>query len=209
MEIKLSATPTSAGTLDRTGVAKSHSMPIEVEQKFPVADLAGFERLLAPLNPSAGETVRQSDAYFNHPSRDFAATDEAVRIRRVGQTNYMTYKGPKLDATTKTRRELEIELAPGEGPAADATAMLLALGFRPVARVHKQRRHVDVSWQGREVCVALDEVDDLGCFVELEIIANEGSVEDAQACLTSLAARLNLANAERRSYLELLLNRVS
>ena len=44
------------------------------------------------------------------PCRDFAQTDEALRIRTVGDTSFVTYKGPKLDATTKTRRELELPL---------------------------------------------------------------------------------------------------
>ena len=182
-------------------------MPIEVEQKFPVADVAEFERRLAPLIPIPGETVRQSDAYFNHPSRDFGVTDEALRIRRVGQRNYITYKGPKLDNTTKTRREIEIALAGGDPSAADAADMLAALGFRPVAQVHKQRRHAIVRWQGREAHVALDEVDELGCFVELEIVTEDSEIDVARECLSSLAGRLQLANAERRSYLELLLER--
>ena len=82
-------------------------MPIEVEQKFPVADRAALDRQLAALGFVPRDAELQVDQYFAHPARDFARTDEALRIRRVGQFNYITYKGPKLDATTKTRREIE------------------------------------------------------------------------------------------------------
>ena len=54
-----------------------------------------------------GEPAEQVDTYFSHPARDFAATDEALRIRSIDQENFVTYKGPKLDATTKTRREID------------------------------------------------------------------------------------------------------
>ena len=95
-------------------------MPIEVEQKYRLADRASFEARLAALHPSPARTVSQVDRYFAHPGRDFARTDEALRLRRVGELNYITYKGPKLDATTKTRREVEIPLADGEAAAAEA-----------------------------------------------------------------------------------------
>jgi adenylate cyclase class 2 len=180
-------------------------MPIEVEHKFPISDAADFQRRLAALDPTPGETESQSDQYFNHPSRDFATSDEALRIRRIGSQNFFTYKGPNLDRTSKTRREIELELAAGQQAAADAAAMLSELGFKPVAEVRKQRRHAIVDWQGQQVLVALDEVDGLGSFVELEIVTSDEHVEAARQCLLALAGQLGLANAERRSYLELLL----
>ena len=87
-------------------------MKYEVEQKFPLADAAEAERKLVALGGPFSDPVEQVDRYFGHPARDFAKTDEALRIRRIGQENRITYKGPKLDAATKTRRELELPLAP-------------------------------------------------------------------------------------------------
>jgi adenylate cyclase class 2 len=180
-------------------------MPIEVEQKYRLADRASFETRLAALNPSPAHTVSQVDRYFAHPSRDFARTDEALRLRRVGELNYITYKGPKLDATTKTRREVEIPLAGGSAAAAEATELLEALGFTPVAEVAKQRSHCSVDWLDHPVEVSLDDLGELGSFVELEIVAAEADVEPARQALAALSQRLQLSNCERRSYLELLL----
>lgn len=180
-------------------------MNIEVEQKFRVDDLGGLERQLALLGAEPGEDQVQVDVYYAHPARDFAATDEALRLRRVGSENYITYKGPKLDATTKTRRELELALPAGDEGAHAAAALLEALSFRKVLEVRKRRRHLTLDWQGCEVTVALDYLDDLGDFVELELLANESSMPAAQAAVTALAHRLELRNSERRSYLELLL----
>jgi adenylate cyclase class 2 len=183
-------------------------MQLEVEQKFAVNDVPQLEAKLAELGPLARQVpVVQVDRYFAHPARDFAATDEALRLRRVGLDNYITYKGPKLDATTKTRREIEISLADGEVPAAESSALLEALGFVPVLDVVKTRHHFTVHWQDREVGVSLDEVEGLGKFVELEILATPDELASARDCLTSLCDHLELRNGERRSYLELLLAR--
>jgi adenylate cyclase class 2 len=180
-------------------------MPIEVEQKFAVRDRPALVSRLAALHPSATRTEVQVDTYFAHPSRDFAHTDEALRLRCVDQCNYITYKGPKLDATTKTRREIEIALPPGKSAAAKAGELLTALGFTRVGVVSKRRDHMSVLWQDQEIVIALDTVESLGEFVELEIVSIENEVAVARDRLLSLADHLQLSNAQRRSYLELLL----
>ena len=180
-------------------------MPIEVEQKFPVADLDGLQRHLTALGLEQQETVNQADCYFAHPLRDFARTDEALRLRQVGELNYITYKGPKLDATTKTRREIEIPLASGTTAATEAASLLEVLGFTRVAEVRKRRIHSTLRWQDREISVSLDYIAELGDFVELEIVTSQQDMAAARECLSSLASRLGLTNSQRLSYLELLL----
>jgi len=79
-------------------------MKYEVEKKFPVADLAEIVPKLDQLRATFSDPVLQIDRYFAHPVRDFSSTDEALRIRSVADENRITYKGPKIDATTKTRK---------------------------------------------------------------------------------------------------------
>ena len=180
-------------------------MSIEVEQKFRIVDRPALERQLAALGGKHRETVDQADCYFAHPARDFARTDEACRLRQVGELNYITYKGPKLDATTKTRREIEIPLATGKQAAADAASLLQALGFTRVAEVCKRRTHSTLRWQNCEIDVSLDHIAELGNFVELEIVAEPSDVGQARDCIVSLAKELGLKDNQRSSYLELLL----
>lgn len=182
-------------------------MQIEVEQKFAVDSFAAIEAKLAELGAQIGPPVEQCDRYFAHPARDFAATDEALRIRRIGEKNFITYKGPKLDAKTKTRRELELPLVDGEAGAEQFTELLAALGFTPVGEVRKHRRHATLLWQDRPIEVALDEVDDVGTFVEVELVVDEAERESATAVVESLAAHLGLTHAERRGYVQLLLEK--
>ncbi|MEI8371397.1 MAG: class IV adenylate cyclase [Planctomycetota bacterium] len=180
-------------------------MLYEVELKFPVPDLAAFSRKLIELAIPISPAQEEMDVYFAHPSRDFVKTDEALRLRRRGDANYITYKGPKIDVTTKTRREIEMPLGPGPESLASWTALLEAVGFRPAGEVRKSRRKADIPWQGCEVEASLDEVDGVGTFVEFELVVEESGVEAAKACIQSLAQSFGLTQGERRSYLELLL----
>jgi adenylate cyclase class 2 len=178
---------------------------LEVEQKFSVNDLASVEGQVTALGGVFAPAVVQVDRYYAHPARDFAQTDEALRIRRVGDTNLVTYKGPKLDRQTKTRREIELPVPPGEDGFCQFASLLEALSFRRVAEVRKQRRIAELDWHGSPIEVALDQVDDVGRFVELETSAEPAEAEAAKAAVASLAEHFGLRASERRSYLELLL----
>jgi len=181
-------------------------MQWEVEQKFRAADLAAVKAKLEKLGVRFDEPIQQADRYFNHPARDFGQTDEAFRIRQVGEQNFITYKGPKVDPATKTRRELELPLPDGGDVAGQFAEVLVALSFRPVATVKKIRQKGRFSWEGHSVEAALDQVESVGSFVELEIGADDSQLDTAKAALKSLAEKLDLGPSDRRSYLELLLS---
>jgi adenylate cyclase class 2 len=83
--------------------------------------------------------------------------------------------------------------------------MLKALGFTSVAIVRKQRRTCHIAWEQADVEICVDQVDRLGPFVELELVAEADDLDAARDRILSLARRLGLSGAERRSYLELLL----
>jgi adenylate cyclase class 2 len=164
-----------------------------------------IEQALQSLGVTVSAGVEQVDRYFNHPARDFAKTDEALRIRSTGPVNRITYKGAKIDSTTKTRKELELPLADGSEAALAYCELLVALGFTPVLEVRKWRRTGRLAWQGDPLEIALDEVSELGSFVELEQTASDAELDRARQQLAQVADRLQLHHVERRSYLELLL----
>lgn len=188
----------------------------EVELKFPLTEPQAVEGRLVALAARFREPVEQIDRYFAHPCRDFARTDEALRLRREGDDVAITWKGPRVDTATKTRREIELPLAPTAAVPGDSgrgveqtlaawTELLEAVGFRPVMSVAKRRLPARVPWQGTEIDAAIDHVHGLGDFLELELIARQGEVPLARACLESLARELGCGTPERRSYLELVL----
>lgn len=182
---------------------------LEVELKFRVADWAAIEAKLAAIGAVAHPVREDTDHYFNAPDRDFAQTDEAVRLRRIGTENFLTYKGPKIDTATKTRTEIEMPLAAGSQAAADAVRFLSALKFRPVAVVSKQRRVFEFTREGFTVSACLDDVGAVGKFVELEIMSDEARFASARDTILKLAGEFGLTDIERRSYLRLLLEQTT
>lgn len=171
----------------------------EVEVKVP-ADIAAVRGRLDALGAEARGTVEQSDTYFDHPGRSFANTDEALRIRRADGRATLTYKGPKVDEASKTRRELETVIDDAEA----ARAILDALGFEPVAEVRKTRDRYALDGY----VVTLDAVDGVGEFVEVEAEGEEADIGALRDGAKAVLDRLDLDPADqvRASYLELLLN---
>jgi adenylate cyclase class 2 len=133
---------------------------VEAEVKARVEDPDALEQRLVQLGAEARGSVEQVDRYLDHPCRSFADTDEALRVRVDDDGAVATYKRPKLDEATKSRREVEVGV---EDPEA-ALAMFERLGFEPQPPVRKRRR--TFAWEGATVVV--DRVEGLGAFVELE-----------------------------------------
>jgi adenylate cyclase class 2 len=180
---------------------------LEIEAKYPVTDFAPIKQQLLAWGATMDAPREDVDQYFNAPDRDFARTDEALRLRTIGSANYVTYKGPKTDAQTKTRTEIEVPFAPGGLPATQLAQLLQHLGYRPVAIVRKRRVVGHLKRDGFALEVCLDEVDRVGKFVEVEIVADESALDAGRAVLLHTAAALGLTNSERRSYLEMLLTK--
>jgi adenylate cyclase class 2 len=151
------------------------------------------------------ELVRETDVYFNGTDRDFRRTDEALRLRSVRRLpdgprkSLMTYKGPKVDRVSNARTEYETAVSDSD----TAQKLLEALGYRPLAVVDKVRR----TYRLGEVTLCLDEVTDLGSFLELELlVSGEAQRAAAVARLLALLEALGVSRERlsRRSYLELL-----
>ncbi len=179
---------------------------VEVEIKFAAPDVQGLKEQIQKLGAIFKTERQERDQYFNAPDRDFGQTDEALRVRHVGESAKITYKGPKRDQVTKTRAEIEAALA-GKDQGDQLAQILVCLRYRPSGIVEKQRRVFELSWEQFDTEISLDSVSGLGEFVELEIVADEDHVDAARKALLNLAGQLGLHQSERRSYLELLLAR--
>jgi adenylate cyclase class 2 len=170
---------------------------MELEIKVPCEDLEDLERRLKSMGASHVEDLDQVDLYFSHPCRDFGVTDEALRLRRENERTVITYKGPKLDKDTKLREEIEL----GVEDIDRMSMMLERLGFLPVIRIAKQRTVYDL--QGIHFC--LDRLPGLGNFVEMEWQGDD--LDAGKQKIMELKQKLGLAGNERRSYLELLIEK--
>ena len=171
---------------------------IEFELKAKVDDLGPVREALLARGARNDGVRDEHDVYYNHPARDFAVTDEALRVRYAGKSAVMTYKGAKLAGTRLKARE-ELNLAVEDGHVFET--VLERLGFRRTAIVRKRRE----LWTYGGASIALDEVASLGTFAEVEIIgeAGDGAIEER---VNAIARSIGITGEPiTASYLELVL----
>jgi adenylate cyclase class 2 len=190
----------------------------EVELKVP-ADLTTVRSRLEELGVPRTCRLTQVDTYYDAPHREFAETDEALRVRHerrvndpgdvvrrgdwdedpVETTTHLTYKGPLVDDASKTRQEFETRVDDDE----ELEAVLESLGFEPAATVEKDRECFGVDGY----VVTLDDVDGLGEYVEVEREVPETEVDGAREGARDVVSRLGLDPDDqvRTAYLVMLL----
>lgn len=178
----------------------SASQPLEIEQKFRVESHQPLrEKLIATgwvLQPSE----LHCDTYLRHPSRDFRVTGEAFRMRQVNNDFVVTYKGPKQSSEIKTRTEIELPLV--ENTHDQWFQIWSHLGFTIASQVRKSRESWQQSRDGLGMTVALDDVQQLGLFVEVEcVVLDSMQINLAHKTIDAIAKELGLAEVEPRSYL--------
>lgn len=191
----------------------------EVEMKFKVEDYSNIKNKLVELGFQPCIERVEVDIYYNAPDRDFAITDEALRFRHIQLTgsymskmsigeietstsNILTYKGPKQGDKGKIRVEHET-VCHSQQEADNLKKIIHFLGYSQTLEVRKKRTFYYLSKDNIEI--TLDNVDGLGYFIELEIKSTQ--MKAALAKIENFAKKLGLSNEERRSYLELLLEK--
>ncbi|MEM4279968.1 MAG: class IV adenylate cyclase [Archaeoglobaceae archaeon] len=167
---------------------------MEVEAKFRLKEgvLEKIERIAKFV-----EEKEEFDLYFNHPCRDFAKTDEALRLR-IEKRVKMTYKGPKVDSETKTREEINVLVDSFE----NTVKLLESLGFKRFRTVKKTRKIFSIG----NAIVCVDHVEGLGNFIEIEV----GNLAEKEK-IFQIAESLGYSREEsiRASYLELILEKLN
>ena len=120
---------------------------IEVEIKLPILRRSTVEHGLASLGFIPKDLVKEHDMYFTCDTRNFMERDEALRIRQTENMTerkdscVITFKGPKLDGVSMTRKELETTV----GDKKTMTAILEALGYHAMYPVNKLRQYYELD----------------------------------------------------------------
>lgn len=178
----------------------------EVEVKLLLLSPAALRDRLRRMGAVPGGVVEQTDWYLRHPCRDLASADEAFRVRAVCDVDEggkaspdvkwrTTFKGARVASELKAREELELNVD------VDPLPQMQALGFDVAAGVRKRREH----WSLGDVSVALDNVEGLGWFAEVEQLSED--LAGAGARVEQAIKDLGLSGADRflDSYLDLAL----
>jgi adenylate cyclase class 2 len=140
---------------------------IEVERKFRLSEQQKrtVENKLRERNSEA-VSVRQSDKVFLRGIDSFAGFTQGepiMRLRTENNITTLTYKRRINDAGDSVEHELVI------GNADTMQAILVEMNYRLVTKVEKDRLEVKKDL----MTLALDAVDDLGSFLEIEILAED------------------------------------
>ena len=175
---------------------------IEVEIKAKIDDKNEAFKKINEIGGVYSHSEKHHDIYFNGDNTDFRKTDEALRIRQIPDRDdfkkILTYKGPKLNGETKTRKEVEVEINDTDSMA----EILVNLGYKPSAIVDKVRR----VFKYEDYTITVDKLNQLGYFIEIESVINDDNdITDVEEKIKGIFNKLDITRGfENLSYLELL-----
>ena len=180
-------------------------MSVEVEIKLKINSRTDIERVLEETGFVRADLVLESDTYYTSDHHDFAALDEAFRVRSTEnrmtgkRSAAITYKGAKMDNISMTRQELETTV----GDAKICRKILEHIGFRPIPPVEKLRQY----FHRENITACVDTVTNLGDYLELEIIVEDETKRAAALSeIETLLVKLGytMQDTTRTSYLSML-----
>ncbi|KZL26460.1 class IV adenylate cyclase [Pseudovibrio sp. Ad37] len=137
----------------------------EVERKYAVADLEVIRSQLEARGAvpfTLGNT--EQDIFYDLADRRLANNNQqhVLRVMRPSGRALWISKGPGPDKC------ISMDMADAD----QTNAMILSLGLEEVERLEKKR---DIYFLGK-FHVTLDELPDLGCFVELAIMTDDADM---------------------------------
>ena len=174
---------------------------IEVETKLKINNIKRMIERISGLKGEYKGEKTELDLYFDHPDIRIFRSGSALRVRDANGVCLLTYKGPKKDDETTSREEIEI----GIESAREMQKILAELGFYVLCEVKKQRK----TYLLRDLVITLDEVEDLGEFIEVEGKAsNEEAYMKKKKEIFMLLNELELSSEKisQKSYLEMTLD---
>lgn len=182
----------------------------EVEIKLPVETLNQLAVQLTDMGFILEQIVEEKDRYFDNEKQEIRGNDQALRLRQVLELEsqslvcrakhaQITFKGKKQDTVSMTREELETDI----GDADTAEKILNALGYHAVAPEVTKRR---AEYIRGVFHACLDRVENLGDYLELEIVTEDADKEQALEQIWELLGQLGYSKADTvtTSYLSML-----
>ncbi len=173
-------------------------MPTELESKLRVASHEPVREKLRAASAAYVGRVLETNRILDDDDGRLLTSGCGLRIRRIqvldgrGPKPTVTFKGPKTAAKFKQREEWETEVDDADA----MTHILAALGFKDRILFEKRRE----TWKLGECTVELDDVAQLGLFVEVE-----GPTEESIDAVLALVG-LDGGSPIHDSYIAMLMN---
>ena len=152
---------------------------IEIEASFYLDD--GYDKLIANVNNQGfkfEEKIVEEDTYYTDKSMSFIKDRICLRTRKTNEEYLeLTYK-PKTDDNTEKYGKKEVNLSIDPKDSKDVQYVLNELGYDVYVSFKKKREIYSKTINGFKCSVMIDEIENVGRYVELEILAHtEGEKE--------------------------------
>ncbi|KKK69530.1 hypothetical protein LCGC14_2933120 [marine sediment metagenome] len=196
---------------------------IEVEIKVKITDPDLMRKRFIEEKGVYKFSLTHEDTYFNMPDglRDFKKTDEALRLRKsikfvkndYGEDResevYFTYKGKKIDNSTKTREEIDLIIE----DYGKMKRILSLLGFKEVLSVKKERELFKFEYKNYSIEALIDYLPILNQhFIEVEYLTDSSEkIEEIKEVLFDFLSLFGIKREDsvRKSYLELVIEKLN
>ena len=172
---------------------------IELEIKFALNNPDEVRGFLSANAEMTSENIRQKDSYFAPSHRDFLAVKypfEWLRIRESGNETLITYKHqyPENVVEPDYTNEFETKI----GSAEEMRSIFKSLDINELIVVEKVR----TTWNYKNVEVMLDEVTDLGWFIEIEASTHFDDPKEGRKYLYEILkeVKANVGEEDFRGY---------
>lgn len=163
----------------------------EIEVKARTNNISDIVERLKKLGCVIEAPIRQDDVIFVDAHcgsfTDFQPGKNILRLRKSNGKIMFTLKQPQTNELDAIEREVEVSNLQ------EMTHILELLGYHRVITVGKTRSKT--SYKDWEIC--LDEVDNLGSFVEVEKITEDESAATVQRELWDFLLSLGVKNEDR------------
>jgi len=141
----------------------------EIEIRFPLRNSLNVAEFLDKNAQIISKNIFQKDTYYSPAHRDFLKVKyvvEWLRLRESSKGSSMTYKHffPENSIKTDYCDEFEAKVDNVEA----VKKIFQSLNFKEVVVVEKVRK----VWNFEKVEIAIDDVSELGSFIEIEALEN-------------------------------------
>jgi adenylate cyclase, class 2 len=134
----------------------------EIEIKLPSGGVEEAERKLRAADfHVAKERMFEKNTLYDTRATELRRSSRLLRLRQIGNSYKLTYKGMPETGKHKSREEIETDIADGRA----FESILARLGYLQVFRYEKFR--TEFQRQGSEGIATLDETP-IGTYLELE-----------------------------------------
>ena len=156
---------------------------MEIEIKATFEDKEKLVKSLKSIGAEQEKTKHQIDEYYNHPSRDTRETNEYIRLRyKFGDDKgVFAYH---LNISDGVNKEFEVPVENIK----TFKKILEGLNFPLLGVIDKKRE----TFKFKDFIITIDEVKDIGNFIEIEMDGEESEIDSKKAQCIGLLEKLGI-----------------